>query len=187
RAHLLDNTERLERSSRRLEAGYQIAVETGYIFPSKVLIIEVVVKPEKKKLVRVTRYYRRPETILAAELQCSKVRALSETLEIKAKQYEDCQAIGDKSQHEINDNTLNPVRSVAADKVLSREQVDLVGSSKYSVAVLTSSSSQFLALRVFVFPSSVSFIPSAIYLRSSSPTEALVKFSNEFAKSYPVI
>ncbi|XP_063100778.1 vesicle transport through interaction with t-SNAREs homolog 1A isoform X10 [Cavia porcellus] len=29
RAHLLDNTERLERSSRRLEAGYQIAVETG--------------------------------------------------------------------------------------------------------------------------------------------------------------
>ncbi|XP_007650741.1 vesicle transport through interaction with t-SNAREs homolog 1A isoform X1 [Cricetulus griseus] len=28
RAHLLDNTERLERSSRRLEAGYQIAVET---------------------------------------------------------------------------------------------------------------------------------------------------------------
>ncbi|XP_030344537.1 vesicle transport through interaction with t-SNAREs homolog 1A isoform X4 [Strigops habroptila] len=31
RAHLLDNTERLERSSRRLEAGYQIAVETGGI------------------------------------------------------------------------------------------------------------------------------------------------------------
>ncbi|XP_032137006.1 vesicle transport through interaction with t-SNAREs homolog 1A isoform X3 [Sapajus apella] len=33
RAHLLDNTERLERSSRRLEAGYQIAVETdeGYL------------------------------------------------------------------------------------------------------------------------------------------------------------
>ncbi|XP_055416751.1 vesicle transport through interaction with t-SNAREs homolog 1A isoform X7 [Bubalus kerabau] len=30
RAHLLDNTERLERSSRRLEAGYQIAVETAY-------------------------------------------------------------------------------------------------------------------------------------------------------------
>ncbi|XP_063637263.1 vesicle transport through interaction with t-SNAREs homolog 1A isoform X11 [Pan troglodytes] len=30
RAHLLDNTERLERSSRRLEAGYQIAVETGW-------------------------------------------------------------------------------------------------------------------------------------------------------------
>ncbi|XP_068876132.1 vesicle transport through interaction with t-SNAREs homolog 1A isoform X4 [Aphelocoma coerulescens] len=30
RAHLLDNTERLERSSRRLEAGYQIAVETGF-------------------------------------------------------------------------------------------------------------------------------------------------------------
>ncbi|KAI7796744.1 putative vesicle transport through interaction with t-SNAREs-like protein 1A [Triplophysa rosa] len=29
RAHLLDNTERLERSSRRLDAGYQIAVETG--------------------------------------------------------------------------------------------------------------------------------------------------------------
>lgn len=29
RAHLLDNTEKLERSSRRLEAGYQIAVETG--------------------------------------------------------------------------------------------------------------------------------------------------------------
>ncbi|XP_040420069.1 vesicle transport through interaction with t-SNAREs homolog 1A isoform X6 [Cygnus olor] len=29
RAHLLDNTERLERSSRRLEAGYQIAVETA--------------------------------------------------------------------------------------------------------------------------------------------------------------
>ncbi|XP_041424383.1 vesicle transport through interaction with t-SNAREs 1A L homeolog isoform X4 [Xenopus laevis] len=29
RAHLLDNTERLERSSRRLEAGYQVAVETG--------------------------------------------------------------------------------------------------------------------------------------------------------------
>nr|XP_029540407.1 vesicle transport through interaction with t-SNAREs homolog 1A-like isoform X3 [Oncorhynchus nerka] len=28
RAHLLDNTEKLERSSRRLEAGYQIAVET---------------------------------------------------------------------------------------------------------------------------------------------------------------
>lgn len=25
----MDNTERLERSSRRLEAGYQIAVETG--------------------------------------------------------------------------------------------------------------------------------------------------------------
>ncbi|CAD7686488.1 unnamed protein product [Nyctereutes procyonoides] len=41
RAHLLDNTERLERSSRRLEAGYQIAVETenpsficvNFIFP----------------------------------------------------------------------------------------------------------------------------------------------------------
>uniref|UniRef100_A0A9J8CPH3 Vesicle transport through interaction with t-SNAREs 1A n=1 Tax=Cyprinus carpio carpio TaxID=630221 RepID=A0A9J8CPH3_CYPCA len=31
RAHLLDNTERLERSSRRLEAGYQIAVETGSV------------------------------------------------------------------------------------------------------------------------------------------------------------
>ncbi|XP_037353200.2 vesicle transport through interaction with t-SNAREs homolog 1A isoform X1 [Talpa occidentalis] len=31
RAHLLDNTERLERSSRRLEAGYQIAVETGIL------------------------------------------------------------------------------------------------------------------------------------------------------------
>ncbi|KAH0506991.1 Vesicle transport through interaction with t-SNAREs-like protein 1A [Microtus ochrogaster] len=30
RAHLLDNTERLERSSRRLEAGYQIAVETEF-------------------------------------------------------------------------------------------------------------------------------------------------------------
>ncbi|CAG00939.1 unnamed protein product, partial [Tetraodon nigroviridis] len=30
RAHLLDNTEKLERSSRRLQAGYQIAVETGY-------------------------------------------------------------------------------------------------------------------------------------------------------------
>ncbi|OXB82357.1 UNVERIFIED_CONTAM: hypothetical protein H355_009282 [Colinus virginianus] len=30
RAHLLDNTERLERSSRRLEAGYQIAVETDF-------------------------------------------------------------------------------------------------------------------------------------------------------------
>ncbi|KAG8431895.1 hypothetical protein GDO86_019562 [Hymenochirus boettgeri] len=29
RAHLLDNSERLERSSRRLEAGYQVAVETG--------------------------------------------------------------------------------------------------------------------------------------------------------------
>lgn len=29
RAHLLDNTEKLERSSRRLQAGYQIAVETG--------------------------------------------------------------------------------------------------------------------------------------------------------------
>uniref|UniRef100_A0A674BA95 Vesicle transport through interaction with t-SNAREs 1A n=1 Tax=Salmo trutta TaxID=8032 RepID=A0A674BA95_SALTR len=28
RAHLLDNTEKLERSSRRLDAGYQIAVET---------------------------------------------------------------------------------------------------------------------------------------------------------------
>ncbi|XP_064125397.1 vesicle transport through interaction with t-SNAREs homolog 1A isoform X7 [Loxodonta africana] len=32
RAHLLDNTERLERSSRRLEAGYQIAVETGKLW-----------------------------------------------------------------------------------------------------------------------------------------------------------
>ncbi|KAF4085059.1 hypothetical protein AMELA_G00112810 [Ameiurus melas] len=31
RAHLLDNTERLERSSRRLETGYQIAVETEQI------------------------------------------------------------------------------------------------------------------------------------------------------------
>ncbi|XP_063818645.1 vesicle transport through interaction with t-SNAREs homolog 1A isoform X4 [Pseudophryne corroboree] len=31
RAHLLDNTERLERSSRRLESGYQIAVETEQI------------------------------------------------------------------------------------------------------------------------------------------------------------
>ncbi|XP_030195913.1 vesicle transport through interaction with t-SNAREs homolog 1A isoform X1 [Gadus morhua] len=31
RAHLLDNTEKLERSSRRLEAGYQIAVETEQI------------------------------------------------------------------------------------------------------------------------------------------------------------
>ncbi|XP_056881511.1 vesicle transport through interaction with t-SNAREs homolog 1A isoform X7 [Takifugu flavidus] len=30
RAHLLDNTEKLERSSRRLQAGYQIAVETVY-------------------------------------------------------------------------------------------------------------------------------------------------------------
>ncbi|KAK3528858.1 hypothetical protein QTP70_011739 [Hemibagrus guttatus] len=29
RAHLLDNTEKLERSSRRLDAGYQIAVETA--------------------------------------------------------------------------------------------------------------------------------------------------------------
>ncbi|XP_009695201.1 PREDICTED: vesicle transport through interaction with t-SNAREs homolog 1A-like, partial [Cariama cristata] len=33
RAHLLDNTERLERSSRRLEAGYQIAVETAKVKP----------------------------------------------------------------------------------------------------------------------------------------------------------
>ncbi|XP_071401828.1 vesicle transport through interaction with t-SNAREs homolog 1A-like [Centroberyx affinis] len=32
RAHLLDNTEKLERSSRRLEAGYQIAVETVVSF-----------------------------------------------------------------------------------------------------------------------------------------------------------
>ncbi|MGH0127365.1 UNVERIFIED_CONTAM: hypothetical protein FKN15_077517 [Acipenser sinensis] len=31
RAHLLDNAEKLERSSRRLEAGYQIAVETVYM------------------------------------------------------------------------------------------------------------------------------------------------------------
>lgn len=31
-------------------------------------------------------------------------------------------AVGDKSQHEINHNTLNPVRSTAADKVLGREQ-----------------------------------------------------------------
>ncbi|XP_031699981.1 vesicle transport through interaction with t-SNAREs homolog 1A isoform X1 [Anarrhichthys ocellatus] len=31
RAHLLDNTEKLERSSRRLEAGYQIAVETEQV------------------------------------------------------------------------------------------------------------------------------------------------------------
>ncbi|XP_051969177.1 vesicle transport through interaction with t-SNAREs homolog 1A-like isoform X1 [Xyrauchen texanus] len=31
RSHLLDNTERLERSSRRLEAGYQIAVETEQV------------------------------------------------------------------------------------------------------------------------------------------------------------
>uniref|UniRef100_A0A3Q3KGE1 Vesicle transport v-SNARE N-terminal domain-containing protein n=1 Tax=Monopterus albus TaxID=43700 RepID=A0A3Q3KGE1_MONAL len=30
RAHLLDNTEKIERSSRRLEAGYQIAVETVF-------------------------------------------------------------------------------------------------------------------------------------------------------------
>ncbi|XP_049711473.1 vesicle transport through interaction with t-SNAREs homolog 1A isoform X8 [Elephas maximus indicus] len=34
RAHLLDNTERLERSSRRLEAGYQIAVETVCPIPT---------------------------------------------------------------------------------------------------------------------------------------------------------
>ncbi|KAK3559471.1 hypothetical protein QTP86_013648 [Hemibagrus guttatus] len=32
RAHLLDNTEKLERSSRRLDAGYQIAVETGVFY-----------------------------------------------------------------------------------------------------------------------------------------------------------
>lgn len=32
RAHLLDNTEKLERSSRRLQAGYQIAVETGMYY-----------------------------------------------------------------------------------------------------------------------------------------------------------
>ncbi|XP_073418240.1 vesicle transport through interaction with t-SNAREs homolog 1A isoform X2 [Dendrobates tinctorius] len=31
RVHLLDNTEKLERSSRRLEAGYQIAVETEQV------------------------------------------------------------------------------------------------------------------------------------------------------------
>ncbi|MGH0150289.1 UNVERIFIED_CONTAM: hypothetical protein FKN15_017270 [Acipenser sinensis] len=31
RSHLLDNAEKLERSSRRLEAGYQIAVETVYM------------------------------------------------------------------------------------------------------------------------------------------------------------
>ncbi|XP_029703329.1 vesicle transport through interaction with t-SNAREs homolog 1A isoform X6 [Takifugu rubripes] len=31
RAHLLDNTEKLERSSRRLQAGYQIAVETEQV------------------------------------------------------------------------------------------------------------------------------------------------------------
>ncbi|XP_062270223.1 vesicle transport through interaction with t-SNAREs homolog 1A isoform X1 [Platichthys flesus] len=31
RAHLLDNTEKIERSSRRLEAGYQIAVETEQV------------------------------------------------------------------------------------------------------------------------------------------------------------
>ncbi|XP_053306185.1 vesicle transport through interaction with t-SNAREs homolog 1A isoform X2 [Spea bombifrons] len=31
RAHLLDNTERLERSSRRLEAGYQVAIETEQV------------------------------------------------------------------------------------------------------------------------------------------------------------
>nr|XP_054493455.1 vesicle transport through interaction with t-SNAREs homolog 1A isoform X3 [Agelaius phoeniceus] len=35
RAHLLDNTERLERSSRRLEAGYQIAVETGVTYSAQ--------------------------------------------------------------------------------------------------------------------------------------------------------
>ncbi|XP_041934244.1 vesicle transport through interaction with t-SNAREs homolog 1A isoform X2 [Alosa sapidissima] len=35
RAHLLDNTEMLERSSRRLAAGYQIAVETGAVCVSQ--------------------------------------------------------------------------------------------------------------------------------------------------------
>lgn len=34
-------------------------------------------------------------------------------------------AVGDKSQHEINHNTLNPVGSLAADKVLSRERGQL--------------------------------------------------------------
>uniref|UniRef100_A0A671L7X0 Vesicle transport through interaction with t-SNAREs homolog 1A-like n=1 Tax=Sinocyclocheilus anshuiensis TaxID=1608454 RepID=A0A671L7X0_9TELE len=38
RAHLLDNTERLERSSRRLEAGYQIAVETDLCIMCRVQI-----------------------------------------------------------------------------------------------------------------------------------------------------
>uniref|UniRef100_A0A8D0L3W0 Vesicle transport through interaction with t-SNAREs 1A n=1 Tax=Sphenodon punctatus TaxID=8508 RepID=A0A8D0L3W0_SPHPU len=39
RAHLLDNTERLERSSRRLEAGYQIAVETGKDSESEQIVL----------------------------------------------------------------------------------------------------------------------------------------------------
>lgn len=39
RAHLLDNTERLERSSRRLEAGYQIAVETGKNSESEQIVL----------------------------------------------------------------------------------------------------------------------------------------------------
>ncbi|XP_026968400.1 vesicle transport through interaction with t-SNAREs homolog 1A isoform X11 [Sagmatias obliquidens] len=45
RAHLLDNTERLERSSRRLEAGYQIAVETE----KRSIVIEICVKGIFKK------------------------------------------------------------------------------------------------------------------------------------------
>ncbi|XP_075011182.1 vesicle transport through interaction with t-SNAREs homolog 1A isoform X12 [Calonectris borealis] len=50
RAHLLDNTERLERSSRRLEAGYQIAVETGFI-PKFVITWQIcnMKKKEEKK------------------------------------------------------------------------------------------------------------------------------------------
>lgn len=39
RAHLLDNTERLERSSRRLEAGYQIAVDTGKNSESEQIVL----------------------------------------------------------------------------------------------------------------------------------------------------
>uniref|UniRef100_A0AAA9TUF9 Vesicle transport through interaction with t-SNAREs 1A n=1 Tax=Bos taurus TaxID=9913 RepID=A0AAA9TUF9_BOVIN len=47
RAHLLDNTERLERSSRRLEAGYQIAVETVVMYGCESWTVK---KPEHRRI-----------------------------------------------------------------------------------------------------------------------------------------
>ncbi|XP_054378840.2 vesicle transport through interaction with t-SNAREs homolog 1A isoform X2 [Pongo abelii] len=79
RAHLLDNTERLERSSRRLEAGYQIAVETETEFHHVARVVlnswpqEVICWPQPPKVLGLqSKLVRRCwKTLVMTEKRCS--------------------------------------------------------------------------------------------------------------------
>ena len=63
-AHLLHNTERLERSARRLEAGYQIAVETAYTLNGRTSL-----EPDILFIFLKTDLHRLPALLLPSSIQ----------------------------------------------------------------------------------------------------------------------